>query len=302
MMMGSDMSMAGDELTDRAFLSVILWPEGLTRQEQAALVAGPSGLDEPTLRLRVSQNPPAILGLIDARRARAAVEIIRARGGDAFAPAMSDLEALGPTLKIKRLERNGAEFAAAMWRDPPPPLRFRAADLIAVIRGRLSQTPPHQISLQAAETYVPISESEFLRRPVSVDLYGAIGLAVRLHAGWFDDPPVTIGKGGDARLSHKIDLHTRDGRVLQIDADKFGFEVLGASRGHSDLVNTDRLCEMIALLAPEAVIDPYYSLFKPPPEHRRMRLPMMRLNDDDPAFAFYSRWAALMYRHMLGVR
>ena len=51
---------------------------------------------------------------------------------------------------------------------------------------------------------------------------------------------------------------------------------------------------------PEAVVDPYFTLWRPPPGVRRLRLPMMKINQDDPNFAFYSRWAALLYRHVMG--
>ena len=60
------------------------------------------------------------------------------------------------------------------------------------------------------------------------------------------------------------------------------------------------MCELFASRAPDAIVDPYFSLFKPPPGYKRLRLPGMKINDEDPAFAYYSRWAALMYRHVMG--
>ncbi len=72
------------------------------------------------------------------------------------------------------------------------------------------------------------------------------------------------------------------------------------ARFSSDNVNIDRMCELMSHLAPDAVIDPYFSLWSAPPGYQRLRLKNMRINNDDPAFAFYSRWAALLYRHVMG--
>ena len=48
-----------------------------------------------------------------------------------------------------------------------------------------------------------------------------------------------------------------------------------------------------------AVVDAYYELWRPPPGFQKLRVPGMKGVRDDPSFAFYSRWAALTYRHVL---
>ncbi len=101
-------------------------------------------------------------------------------------------------------------------------------------------------------------------------------------------------------MAEKLDIHLKDGRVLQVDGDRFAFEILGTVRGLTDRENMDRLSELLAKAAPHAIVDPYFPLWKPPAEAKRMRLPRMLVNKDDPDFAFYSRWVAVMYRHMLG--
>lgn len=291
------MNQTGDDSHSRAFLTVIAWPDGFSRAQCAELVSQAAGLDQPTALLKTGMTAPLIFGELDIESARAAVETVIARGGEAFAPTMSDIESLGATLKIRNLTRDGTDFLAEMWRDQPQTIHGR--DIQVVIRARLSQVDrPRAEQGRDPSRFVPISFAERLTPAASFGAYGALGLAIAVYADY--DIPSMIAAAPATHTSHKIDLHTADGRVFQIDADKFAFEVLGDYRGSSDLVNTDRLCELFAILAPEAVVDPYFKLFKPPPEHRRMRLPMMRLNDDDPAFAFYSRWAALMYRHLRG--
>ena len=95
-------------------------------------------------------------------------------------------------------------------------------------------------------------------------------------------------------------MHTADGRVFQIDGDKFGFAVLGDMKGHTDNENMDKMLELLDHLTPNAIVDQYFKLFKAPTGYKRLRLDNLSVNNDDPAFAFYSRWTALMYRHVMG--
>ena len=116
----------------------------------------------------------------------------------------------------------------------------------------------------------------------------------------FSVPSDTPPPSRQVQTSDKLDVHTTDGSVFQIDGDKFGYSILGDLRGHSDRHNMDQMFELLAHLAPDAIVDPYFKLWTPPAGHHRLRLPDMKANNDDPAFAFYSRWVALLYRHLLG--
>jgi hypothetical protein len=64
----------------------------------------------------------------------------------------------------------------------------------------------------------------------------------------------------------------------------------------------DKMLELLKHLAPTAVVDEYFRLWKEPPRFEKMRLPLMKINQEDHAFAFYSRWAGLMYEHLRGER
>ena len=65
------------------------------------------------------------------------------------------------------------------------------------------------------------------------------------------------------------------------------------------MIDMDAMLELLKHLAPDEIVDPYYSLWKAPPGYQRLKIEKMKINNDDPAFAFYSRWAALLYRHVL---
>jgi hypothetical protein len=102
----------------------------------------------------------------------------------------------------------------------------------------------------------------------------------------------------DVRTSELLALHTVDGRVYQIDGHGFGYLALGAMRGHGDKANMDAMCELLDLVCPDAVVDDYFELWRPPPGFQQLRVPGMRISREDASFAFYSRWAALTYRHV----
>lgn len=280
----------------RPFLTVVKWPNGWSREDVARLLFEASGLDELTLRLRLGIAPPTIVGTLASVDARGAVKALVKNGGDAFAVTLDDLAALGPTLKIKDLRLENGLFAAELWRGPDEVIR--PADIQVVVRVRLSEKIITREGLTAADMLLASTTNPRTAGIVfGWGLGGAYGMSLGVYGAW--------QAGGftperDLQLSHKLDLHTVDGRVFQIDGDKFGYRILGELRGDSDNVNIDRMCELMTHLAPDAVIDPYFSLWSAPPGYQRLRLKNMKINNDDPAFAFYSRWAALLYRHVMG--
>lgn len=278
------------------FLTVITWPEGWDRETAAELLAREAGLDPPTLRLQLGRPPPMIIGQIDSAAARRATEAIIRHGGDAFAPILSQMGALGPTRKIRDLRLGGEGIRIDLWRGPPAAID--PGEIQIIVRGTMSESkldrpPLGAMSLLGASTANPRTRA----MAIGWGYGGAYGLAFGLYSAW---------QGGEFQperslhVSHKLDVHTADGRVFQIDGDKFAYGVLGPLRGYSDNENIDKMCEFFVHLNPEAVVDPYFRLFRPPPGHKRLRLPDMKINRDDPVFAFYSRWAALMYRHVMG--
>lgn len=281
-----------------AFLSIIAWPDDVfldafvTRMTQAA------GLDLATTQLRARRRTPLILGRFLSEQCELAIAFLREHGGDGFAPTMMQLESFGPSHAIRDLRVDTGRMLLELWRDEPVALMPR--DIQVLVCARLSESKP-----RPATTATRIV-ADVLRTDVSTyaPAYwangGAYGLAAAFAADYlFPSSDSLAGLDPPRRLSHKLDIHTADNRIYQIDADKFGFAVLGEMRGHSDNVNTDQLCELLVRLAPHATVDPYYSLWRPPPDHAGLRVRSTALQNDDPAFAFYSRWVTLMYRHLL---
>lgn len=290
------MSMASQQNNDSAFLTAILWPKDVERDAVVRAMAQQSGLDEHTLRLKSRQHPPAILAMVPQEVARRALTALLEHGGDGFAPTMNDLHALGPTLKIKDLRLESGGFVAELWRGATQ--RIEPKEILALIRGQLSEV---KVDPMPELSFDYIGQGLSARAYSTYSFGGSYGAAVRFSIDYADDFSNARGRR-IITTSSKLDIHTHDGRVFQIDGDKFGYRILGEQRGHSDLVNVDRMCELFTHMAPDAVVDPYFSLWHPPPGHDRLRISQRNVNNDDPAFAFYSRWAALMYRHLLKLK
>ncbi len=275
---------------DRAFLSVIAWPENASRDDNARLVADATGTDTATTRLRLGVLPPMIVASFDDAVAQRAARAIDKAGGIAFAPTFSEIEWLGPTIKIRDMRMHEGRLLLDLWRREPASIA--PSDLEVIVRGRTSEV---------TERPQPAQQSFFassIPRMAYFGSFGSYGLAAGVYSWVRASNPELTQPERDLHIAYKTDLHLRDGRVLQIDGDKFGFQVLGEHRGMTDAINTDRLCDMLVKFAPGVTIDPYFALWRPPIDLKRIRIPQLALNREDPAFAVYSRWAALMYRHM----
>lgn len=267
------------------YLTIIAWPEGWDRERVADHLAPAVGTDARTILSRL-RPPPGILALLGDDQSVAGAMAMQEVGGDGFTCSLDDLAALGPTLKIKDLDVIDGTLEVQLWRGAPT--RLDPSEIDVLVRVHLSSTQ--------GRSSTPPPEFDGLAS-MQWGAGGSRGWAGRLHARRRYADFATSDRR--VRISHKLDVHTRDGRVFQIDGDKFGFRVLGELRGGSDNVNIDRMCDLLVHLSPDIVVDPYFELWRPPPGYEALQLPLMQVNGDDPAFAFYSRWAAMMYRHVM---
>ncbi|MBL8746415.1 MAG: hypothetical protein JNK58_08680 [Phycisphaerae bacterium] len=238
--------------------------------------------------------PPCIVAVTpDAKAAEDAVNLITSLGGDAFAPSSADILALGPTLKVKHLERSdNGSLHADLWRGGS--ITFEPASIQILVRASLGKRPAG-FGTPDADHLAQIGATGALVLDVAL---GGDGLGYAGRLGPSPPPPLRPTN----IPSEKLDVHLATGQVLQIDGDKFGFQILGVLRRQSDKANIDEMIELFRHLADHLILDTYFPTFKPPKDVDRIRLPNARLNNDHPIFAFYSRWAALMYRHVAASR
>ncbi len=278
----------------RAYLSLLIRPDDVTDQliidtlDQAL----PSK-EKASIRLQCKVMPPCILFLLPIQEALVAAQALQSIGCSAFAPTPDDLLALGPTMKVKDISLTFDGVAFDLWRDPRHVID--PDDIDVIIRAKMSEDVKQQTSVEGSFLH----GRDDVRSPAMALAWGvggAYGLAVGMYSPAFSTtpPPPTI----TPRIEAKLDIHTKSGTVYQVDGNKFGFEILGADRGYADAVNIDRLCEYIIKLTTNAVLDPYFKFFKPPVDHTNLKIPNRAVNQDNPAFAFYSRWITLGYRYL----
>ena len=218
-----------------------------------------------------------MLNQVEPDTARRAVAELTQLGGDAFLCTLDQLAALGPTLKIRVMRVNSAgNLDMDLWEGLSTTIRREQVQIL--VRAQLKKT------IRKRPT-----------RPIRMDSLTASNPMARRAMAQGARPIQSL------KTSEKLDIHTVDGSVYQVDGDRFDFQVLGDLKGYSGKTNMDHLCELLSHLAPDEVVDDYFSHWRPPPGYERLRVPNLKRNGDDPAFAFYSRWAALMYRHVMGV-
>jgi hypothetical protein len=267
----------------RPFLTIVAWPEGLDRGAMANLVADATGLTLADVRMRLGQAPPMIFGQVDQPIADLAIDAVVRAGGDAFTATLDDLAAFGPTLRIKELRITGGNLDIETWQGLRATVLRENVQIL--VRAHLVAERKRQVPVTAPGHHVQWKASYLA--------FGWGGVAANAISSALQAAPT----GRPIQTSDKLDIHTADGSIFQVDGDKFGYQVLGELRGHSDKANMDAMFELLAHITPNEIVDDFFALWKPPPGHERLRLPGPR--PGDPAFAFYSRWVALMYRHLL---
>ncbi len=262
------------ELTTWPFLSVVAWPEGWDRASVAKLLAGFGAMDVATLSLRLGQKPPMVLDRAEPAVAVAMIAALVDRGGDGFLFTLDDLARLGPTMRIADLAVGEGTLDIKLHDGLETSIRSATVDVI--VRARIVAT---------------VTRINPVRRVNSLS---------RAYRS-FDSIKAEVESQTtkDVEITELLDLHTGDGSVYRIDGRRFGYQALGAMRGHGDKANMDSMCELLTHVCPDAVADTYYELWRPPPGYQKLRVPGMKATRDNPAFTFYSRWAAMTYRHVI---
>ncbi len=263
------------ELNAWPYVCVVAWPEGWDRASVAELLAGFGAMDVATLNLRLGQKPPMVLDRVDPAAAAAMIAALIERGGDGFPFTIDDLARLGPTMRIADLAVGEGTLDIKLHDGVETSVRSATVDVI--VRARIVRT---------------VTTTHPIRRPLSMS-----SRPYRSIESVKDEIRRQTTK--DVQITELLDLHTNDGSAYRIDGRRFGYKALGAMRGHGDMANMNSMFELLTHVCPDAVADTYFELWRPPPGYQKLRVPGMKASLDDPAFTFYSRWAALTYRHVM---
>lgn len=273
-------------IADKAYLSILDWPDAMDDAARAAAIARSTGLDAYQAGLAVKRGFPQVVLRMDPPAADRAADLLHAAGATAVAPRQSEMAAQGLARRVKSLSPAlGAPeplYACEMWRDEPDVLRPR--ELALIVRGTVVSTE-RRVSGGSSGVAGPAS-------------YALAGIGGAMVAAAMDSTPTTSTK---IRTAEILDLYPCSGGRLRIDSDKFNFEVLGPVRGVSDRESMSRLVERLRREAPRALYDDGFAAFRCPPDTIRTHFidtagPAVRKTDQAPAFEFYSTWVAMMYK------
>lgn len=278
--------------SEAAYPTVVSWPDGFDRDARTNLLTGTGVFDRPSANLLAGRTAPMILCCCSEAIAGTLVQATRQAGGDAFAPTMAQIAALGPTMKIRTMRIEGGNLDVDLWQGLSTTIRREHIQFL--VRGRV---PDIEHDERARRVVDQVRDN--VRQVTGYNRFGwAVRIAAESSISRLQDEASRTYRSGE-----RLDLHTSSGAVFQVDADKFAFTVLGQMKGYNDRVNMNKLCELLSHIAPNDVVDDYFGLFRPPPDcHDLLRqVPEMRRANENPIFAFYSRWSALMYRHVMGL-
>lgn len=273
---------------DRAYITVIEWAKGTTRESAAAALAEAVGFDLYTARLNAAPPPPLVVACVDAAAAAGIVSKLRAGGATTYALTRSRLNSLPEPLMLKSLTpaMGAAEplYMAQPWKGEPRGLH--AADIFLIIRATLERTTT-SISIEQGSN-------------PAVATMGVAGIAA---AGALN--PATSVRSTTHDSIQLIDLFLHDGTHLRINARRFSFAALGEGTSFTTRENADNLALRLAKEAPEARLDMGFSQFRPPKGLVRDITTVTgnrtrHEQDEGAAFDFYAVWTYAIQRALAG--
>src|SRR3954468_18811052 len=88
---------------DRAYLSILQWPDGAEAQWCADALAAATGMDAYTARQAVRRGAPQVVCVLPVREAQRALESLYTAGITAMAPDRAAMRAMPDPVRAKRL-------------------------------------------------------------------------------------------------------------------------------------------------------------------------------------------------------
>jgi hypothetical protein len=281
-------------------VSVLAWPAGTTREGAAAILVKAIGVDPFMAKQRAAKTPPMIVARAVEPVARSIMGSLQEQRTPAFLLKDDDVRRLPTPVLAKRLEAAvGAPrpmYMVEPWRGEPAGVTMD--DVYCIVRGRIGKASVG---------------------PAQVETTSRLGSGRGAYVEDFEQFEATTSRTRTSRLSDMIDLwlldrahsQEREGRTvygikrIRINCDKFSWDVLGKSKGHTDNENADKLALRLADEATSAVIELGFAQF------REASAPAIGTGwsstpvggsrlDQSPAFEFYSAWCGLLHWHKAG--
>ncbi len=273
---------------DRAYLSILSWPEDAPEDRRVELLVSASGMDPYNSRLAVRRGTPAVVSMIDADIAGEVVAALRTNGVDAFAPARSEMEALPAVDHARRIGRpRGAPDRLALTLRGGGSVSFSPGEVRAVLRATL-------VASRSTVESKPGNAGLKMGLIVTGGLPGAV-IASSMSGG---------GTKRTSRIStlEHLEIQLTGGRRYRLNSRT-------APEAHADRLRSgkerlDELALKLGEMCPDAYVDTAFRRFHCPADvvqsaSRVTGAKVVRTKDDAPRFEFYSAWTMLMLRECL---
>lgn len=267
---------------DRAYLSVLSWPESASEDRRVELLVAAAGLDPYNAKLAVRRGTPLVVCLIDADISGEVVGALRGSGAEAFAPSRAEMEALPNAVRVRRVGRpRDAPGRLGLSLRDGGSVSFDPGEVSAVLRATV-----------AASTSTTDTRSTFERHAGPVFGGGVAG--AMLHAASEGPKRKTEFSALDI-----VELQLADGRRYRLDSKTAPED--RAERLRSGRDRMDELAVTLGELCGGAWVDHRFREFHCPPDVLRSAsavtgTKIVRTKDDGPRFEFFSAWTMLMLR------
>ncbi len=287
--------------SDRAYLSIVQWPDGWTDEAKGNLLAHAAGLDPYDAVLAAKRGTPGVVAMLDPSQAEASLTYLRERGVMANAPLQSTMLALPRPLHIKRLfwttVGNRQALGFDRWRGTPTQGLLNCDHLFLIVRAMT----------RSSERRVSTNRNSNMGGVATGFIVGGVGGAVIGGAlsGIRNTPDVS----SRVHTAEAMDIYTRaptgEMQRLRITSGRFNADILAEHRGVSAKEYMQGIESLLTQSNRRALVDTGFEDFRAPTDtlqshFRSTGSSSVQKHTDAGAFEFYSEWACLLYAAMLG--
>lgn len=292
-----------DPHADRAYLSVVQWPDGWDDQACGNLLAHALGIDPYNAELIAKRGAPGVVALLTPEHADEALAYLRDRGVMANAPLRSTMQGLPRPEAIKRLFWTLHQGQPALGFE-----RWRAG-VGTPTEGVIE--PEHLFLIVRAMT----RSSE--RRVTAPKRRGMGGAATGFMVGGVAGAMI----GGALSRGHRSpDISTRTHTAeamelfirstsgvqlrLRISSGRFNADILAEHRGNSAKEYMQGIVSLLTKASPRSIVDTGFDEFRAPTDslnshYQASGKTSISKTTTAGAFDFYSEWVCLLYLSMM---
>ncbi len=287
------------EPVDRAYVSVLSWPEGWSHARRVDAIVRAGGMDPYDAGMMARRATPSIVQMCDTLVREDILHVLHELGVMAVAPARSEMAAYPKAetpARVTRFSGSPPRGFSVYTRDGGA-WTFRPEDVRLVVAG----------TVRAVGKVTRHAGGSVFKPAVGMAYGGIAGLGAMAGAEAMDAEPAGWGSNTtrNTRPVETIDLHMVVGgriRVVRLAGGSARIDEHGTERRRPSLVETHRPVADLKAWLSDAAFDEWFEQFNTPADVEalaaRAGQASSRLNP--VAFDFYSVWAAMLDRAVRG--